>query len=100
MVADPSPSPVLGDALGPWSEDQATTARDTLLEILDIARHLLEHGPDRQCRRISLSVGGVSLSAEFGDPTPEPVDEPKQAAPVAYEVTPYNLPFPGETRKP
>ena len=97
---DHSHSQGLGDALGPWDEGQAVTARDTLLEILDIARHLLEHGPDRQCRRIAVSVGGVKLEAEFYPPAPEVVDDATIETRPDPGVTPFNLPFPGETRRP
>lgn len=99
-AANHSHSLALGDALGPWDEGQAITARDTLLEILDIARHLLEHGPDRNCRRIAVSVGGVKLEAEFYPNAPEVADEDdKPEIRQDAAITPYNLPFPGEKHR-
>ena len=69
------------------------------LELIQLARDILEAGTDRGCTKIKITIGSVSVEAEFMPPEPQmPAIEAKPEFKVP-KLTPDNVLFPGEVPK-
>lgn len=73
------------------------SASSTIAEILEIAKDILDRGPDVGCTSIRIRALGVEVDATFGSIL-EPLALPQEtkAPPAPPVVTPATVAFPGE----
>lgn len=70
------------------------SASSTVTEILELARDILDRGADRGCTRIRIRALGVEVEAEFGLPSAEPTEVPRDSDPPR-PIAPHTITFPG-----
>ena len=68
---------------------------DTIQEILELARDILDRGPDKGCTRIRIEAAGVVVAATFELPAPS-FSAPEAKTPSIALPGPDTVKFPGE----